>query len=121
MCEFRPNFHQVRVPSVDIAAGGFEIGAEIFTAGVAVIAYSTCRSDPGDAHPLTFFRSLNDSSDDLMTRDDWEAGRRSPPFDLIQLRVTDSAAADADQQLLCVGLRIGDLGIRKRFWILSEG
>ena len=91
--------HVLGVAAVHIPAGCPKRGAQVLV----------CRPgrsvDPTDAHPVAD-SELPDAradaghvADHLVPEDDRQARRRRAPFDLVELRVTDAARRDADEDL----------------------
>jgi hypothetical protein len=62
----------------------------------------------------------DDFSHYLMPQNDRQAGRGSPPFDLVQLGMADSAPGDTNQNFALVGFWFGPIFVRKGSGILRE-
>src|SRR6266540_4076 len=59
-------------------------------------------------------------SDNLMSQNDWQLGRGSPPFDFVQFRVAHSAACHAQQDLASTNFGLRCVCKRKGSFILFE-
>jgi hypothetical protein len=104
MHKVRADFHVLGVAPVHIAACGEEVGAEVFLSRLAEVALAARGGDPCHADALT---CLCDA-DHLVSQNDRETRWGSPPFDLVQLGVTDSATRHAEEDFVRPRNRLGD-------------
>jgi len=138
MNEVRADFHIFRVAAVHVAACGEEVRTEILLARFAEVTFAARGGDPRHADALagttevvtTWWQAgmtevvttwgVFHNSNYLMTENDRQMGRGSPPFDFVQFRVADSATRDTDQYFARVGFRFGDFFERKGSGILRQ-
>ncbi len=107
--------YRIRIALIDadvlgITAIGIPAGCEELAAQVLVGAAART-VDPADTDPIANVEApcaialRLDGADDLVTRHDREARRRRAALDLVELRVTDAAGRDFDQNLAVGRLR----------------
>ena len=111
MGESLRNGHELRVAAVYIPARGAKLRAEVFVSGAAGVADAAGPVNPAHAHAVSRTETpdvrsqAGDATDDLVSWDNGNGGRRRPPFDLVDLRVADAADGHADQDLALTGRR----------------
>ena len=93
------------VAAVDVEAGKFSIGAQVFLAALAELALSAGRIQPGQADPLTELALLHaraqrfDHPHHLVSRRDRQRRRMDLSLDRVQVGVTGAAQADLEAHL----------------------
>ncbi len=120
MYKLRTDIHVLSIPAVDISSCRPKFTAQILVPRKTMMTLSARRCDPCHADSLSFVFPIFNYSNYLMSQYHWQMGRGSPTFDLIQLRVADSAARDSQQDFAFVEFRFVHLLKRKRNWIIFE-
>src|SRR6187455_417189 len=125
MHKVRANFHKFSIAAINIAPRRLKFRTKIFLPRQAVLAVTTRRRNPGHSDALANMKSrgsyaclgmllvfqwyvarLHNLSYNLMPRHYWQLRWRSPSFDLIQLRVADSASCHAQQNFTWSRVRL---------------